>query len=115
MTAACLLLSACVLQELNQDLTELEDNYGFFKGRVNGGDGETDIVFCIINEGSGELASVRTVRQGELVYALLLRADYRAVAFEDKNGDFAYQAGEAASLIDDPFVSWFDELEIDDR
>ena len=33
------LLSACVIQDLNQDLNELEANYGFFKGQVSGGGG----------------------------------------------------------------------------
>jgi pimeloyl-ACP methyl ester carboxylesterase len=115
LSAACLLLSACVIRDLNQDMTALEDNYGFFKGKVSGGDGEANIVVSLINKQSGEVDSMRTVRHGELVYALLPRADYYAVAFEDTNGDFVYQRGEAASWIDDLLVSWFDELDIDDR
>ena len=109
------LITACVIQDLNQDLNELEDNYGFFKGQVSGGDGEKNVVVALINEQNGEVESVRTVSYGEPVFALLPRGDYYVVAFEDKNGDFVYQRDEAAARIDDPHVSWFGDLEIDDR
>jgi len=96
-------------------MTELKDNYGVFKGQVNGSNSEADVVVSLINKQGGEIESVRTVRVDELVYALLPQADYYAVAFEDTNGDFVYQRGEAASWIDDPLVSWIDELDIDDQ
>jgi pimeloyl-ACP methyl ester carboxylesterase len=115
LATAGILLSACVIQELNQDMNELEENYGFFKGQVSGSAGEADVVIALVNVQTGEVASVRTVSYGEPVYALLPRGNYYSVAFEDKNGDFAYQRGEAAAYINDPIVSWFANLEIDDR
>jgi pimeloyl-ACP methyl ester carboxylesterase len=115
LTAACLLLSACVIQDLHQDLTEFEDSYGVFKGQAVGGYGDADILVALINEQTGTVEKVRTVRQGEEVYVLLPRADYYAVAFEDKNSDFAYQSGEAAWLIDGPRISWINELDFDDQ
>ena len=110
-----LFLSACVIQDLNQDLNELEANYGFFKGQVQGANGESNVVVALVNKQSDEVESVRTVSHGEPVFALLPRADFYAVAFEDANGDFIYQPGEAAARIDDPHISWFGDIEIDDR
>ena len=109
------MLGGCVIQDLNQDMNELEENYGFFKGQVVGSAGDVDVVVALVNVQTGEVASVRTVSYGEPVYALLPSGNYRTVAFEDTNGDFAYQRGEAAAYISDPIVSWFAELEIDDR
>ena len=115
LAAATLLLNACVIRDLNQDLQELEQNYGFFKGHIVGPDGEADVLVALINENNGEVESVRTVSYGEPVYALLPLGDYYAVAFEDSSGDFVYQHGEPAARIEDPIISWFSDLDIDDR
>ncbi|MDJ0905137.1 MAG: hypothetical protein QNI96_03885 [Woeseiaceae bacterium] len=96
-------------------MNRLESGYGFFKGQVGGGNGEANIVFALIERDSGEIGSVRTAGHGEIIYALLPQGDYFAVAFEDSNGDFVYQPGEPAVRIDDPMVSWFADLDIDDR
>lgn len=115
MAVAILFLGACGILDLNQDLDELEDNYGFFKGQVTGGTGNADVVVALMNAQTGEVASVRTVSHGEPVYALLPRDKYHTVAFEDSNGDFAYQQGEAAAYVEKPTISWFADLDIDDR
>ncbi len=112
---APILLSACVIKDLNQDMNRLESNYGFFKGQVNGGNGEANVVFALIDRDTGEIEAVRTVSHGEVIYVLLPQGDYFVVAFEDTNGDFVFQPGEPASRIDDPLISWFASLDIDDR
>ena len=111
------LLSACVIQDLSQDMKELEGNYGYFKGQVNGSDEDSDIMVVLMKaeEGDDTIETLRTVSYGEPFYALVSRGDYYALAFEDANGDFAYQAGEAAARIDDPTINWFDEMDIDDQ
>ena len=110
-----MLLGACVIQDLNQDMNELENSYGFFKAQVEGGAGEVNVIVALVNAQTGDVAAVRTIRYGELVYVLLPRGNYVTVAFEDTNGDYAYQPGEAAARISDPVVSWFADLNIVDH
>jgi pimeloyl-ACP methyl ester carboxylesterase len=117
LAAAGWLLSACVIQDLHQDMKEVEDNYGYFKGQVNGSNEEADVLVVLmqVREGEDTIENIRTVSYGEVFYALVSRGDYYALAFEDTNGDFAYQPGEAAVRIDDPIINWFGDMDIDDR
>jgi pimeloyl-ACP methyl ester carboxylesterase len=112
-----LLLNACVLQDLSEDIDTARDNYGYLKGQVAGSDTGADTLVMLMRDEGGEFPAqnIRTVRRGESFYAYVPSADYSLVAFEDINGDFVYQPGEPAGRVDDPDINWFSEVSGEDR
>lgn len=114
---AGLLLNACALQDLSEDIEEARDNYGFLKGQVTGSDTGADTLVILLRDDAGEFPAqnIRTVRRGEPFYAYVPSADYSLVAFEDVNGDFIYQPGEPAGRVENPDVNWFSEAGDEER
>ena len=112
-----LLVSSCALKDLKDDLKEIEQTYGYFKGQASGADEGASILVGLFkrDEEGMTLANVRAVSLGEPFYILVQDADYTLLAFSDSNGDFAYQPGEPAARLDDPVINWARDLEIEDR
>jgi len=112
-----LLVSSCALKDLKDDLKEVEQTYGYFKGEASGADEGSGVLVGLFkrDEAGITLANVRAVSLDEPFYILVQNADYTLLAFSDLNGDFAYQPGEPAARLDDPFINWARDLEIQDR
>lgn len=111
------LLSSCTFKNLKNDLDTAVQEYGYFKGQATGiDDGSSILIGLFERDPDGmQLANMRTVSSGETFYFLLPRADYTLFAFADVNSDFEYQVGDPSARIDEPFVNWFSELQIQDR
>lgn len=112
-----LLVSSCALKDLKDDLKEIEQAYGYFKGQASGADEGAGVLVGLFKRGEEgmALANVRAVSLGETFFMLVQDADYTVLAFSDSNGDFAYQAGEPAARIDDPVINWARDMELEDR
>ncbi len=112
-----LFVSSCALKDLKDDLKEIEQTYGYFKGQASGAEEGASILVGLFkrDEEGMTLANVRAVSLGESFYILVQDADYTLLAFSDSNGDFAYQPGEPAARLDDPVINWARDLEIEDR
>jgi len=117
LAASGLIVSSCAIKDLKEDLDTVKETYGYLKGRVAGpDDGSAILVGLFENEQDGmSIVKVRTVSEGEPFYVLVPKADYTLLAFADTNGDFAYQAGEPATRIDEPTINWFSTMERQER
>ncbi|MGI9328811.1 MAG: esterase/lipase family protein [Pseudomonadales bacterium] len=107
--AICFLFSAtsCMLRDLRKDLNSAQERYGYLKGRVTGSNIQSHVVVSLHKEIDGQqlTTNFRTVEVGEVFYFLVPDGHYSLFAFADDNGDFTYQAGEAAARIDDPLIN----------
>jgi len=114
---AGLIVSSCAFKDLKNDLDAATQEYGFFNSRINAASNSANILVGLFKREQGKLAitNYRTVSPGELFNLLVPKADYTLIAFSDINGDFVYQPGEPAARIDDPFVNWFADMQIQDR
>ena len=112
-----LVLASCMMNDLKKDLDSARQDFGYFKGQAIGTNDESSIVVALFKRDPGgmSLANMRTISSGETFYVMLPKANYTLFAFYDLNGDFEYQSGEPAARIDDPFVNWFSELQVQDR
>ena len=112
-----LIVSSCAVKDLKDSLDVLEQEYGYFKGQASGADEGSNVLIGVFrrDETGMAIANVRTVSSGENFYFLVTKADYVIFAFSDTNGDFAYQAGEPAARIDDPFINWFSDMPEQDQ
>lgn len=112
-----LLVSSCAIKDLNEDIKEVRENYGYLKGRVAGHEDETDILIALFRHEPGGMTMVkaRSTSPGEHFYLLVPQGGYTLMAFSDSNGDFAYQPGEAAFRTDDPVINWFNTMAGQDR
>jgi len=107
-----LVVSSCAMKDLKDNLEVAKQEYGYFKGQANGADEGSNVLIGLFrrDETGMAITNVRTVSSGEIFYILVRKADYVIFAFSDTNGDFAYQAGEPAARIDDPFINWASDM-----
>ena len=115
--ASGLLVSSCAIKDLKDDLDEVEQDYGYFKGQAIGADEGSGVLVGLFKRDQDgiSIANVRAVSIGEPFYMLVQDADYTVLAFSDSNGDFAYQPGEPAARLDDPVINWARDMELQDR
>jgi pimeloyl-ACP methyl ester carboxylesterase len=107
--ALCAALAGCAIRDLANDLEIARATWGYLKGEVVASETDSLIVVGLFDATSPFPVNLRVVRAGEPFYFLVERS-YAILAFEDLNGDFAYQTGEPVVEIDDPHVNWFAEL-----
>ena len=112
-----LAISSCTIIDLKDDIDEVRENYGYLKGSATGpDDGSNILVALIVNEPNGtSIIKINSTSPDEPFYMLVPKADYALLAFSDTNGDFAYQSGEPAARVDDPFINWFSTMDGQDR
>ncbi len=112
-----LVVSSCAMKDLKENLDAAKQEYGYFKGQAGLADDSSNILVGVFKRDENGLsrANYRAVTSSEPFYVLLTKADYVIFAFSDTNGDFAYQAGEPAARIDDPFINWFSDMPGQDR
>jgi len=106
-------LSACGIQDLKEDLEIVTEGYGYLKARASDADVGASILVALVrkdNDGDA-IANARSVGLDEPFYVLVSKADYTLLAFSDSNGDFSYQPGEPAAMIEDPVINWFRDME----
>jgi pimeloyl-ACP methyl ester carboxylesterase len=115
--AFSLVLSACGITDLKDDLETAREEYGYLKGRASGPGGDADILFALVT-GEGDDATVTTTRAvalDEEFFVLVPTGAYTLIAFSDSSGDFAYQPGEPAAQIENPAINWFRDMEGQER
>jgi pimeloyl-ACP methyl ester carboxylesterase len=112
-----LLVSACVITELKDDLEVIREDFGYLKGTVTAPNDDSDILVGLFRNDQGNLvmSNVRTVNSGETFYVLVSHADYTIFAFSDLNGDLVYQPGEPAGQVENPVINWFTNVENKER
>jgi pimeloyl-ACP methyl ester carboxylesterase len=117
LVATGMVVSSCAMKGLKDNLDSARQEYGYFKGRVTVAEEDSPVLVGLfeLQQGDMTLTNVRTVVPGETFYVLVTKGAYNLLAFSDSNGDFAYQAGESAIVVDDPIINWFSDLQIQER